>query len=71
MWSKAGRFVDGIHVVGDIRTKISTNCVINLHVALLFMYLFHGFIICAIITVYMFMGISCICCMIMFTVISV
>jgi hypothetical protein len=30
----------GLHVVGDILTKISANCVINLHVALLFMCLF-------------------------------
>jgi hypothetical protein len=36
MWSKAGSFVEGMHVVGDILTKISVNCVINLHGALLF-----------------------------------
>jgi hypothetical protein len=36
VWSKAGRFVEGLHAVGDILTKISVNCVINLHVALLF-----------------------------------
>jgi hypothetical protein len=63
--------VDGLHAVGDILTKISTNCVINLHAALLFTCLFYGFIICVIITVCMFMGISCICCMSVFTVISV
>ena len=40
MWSKAGRFVEGLHTVGDILTKISVNCVINLHVALSFMFLF-------------------------------
>jgi hypothetical protein len=40
MWSKAGRFMEGLHVVGDIITKISANCVINLHVALLFTCLF-------------------------------
>jgi hypothetical protein len=40
VWSKAGRFVEGLHAVGDILTKISVNCVINLHVALLFMCLF-------------------------------
>jgi hypothetical protein len=34
--SKAGRFVEGLHVVGDTLTKISFNCVINLHAALLF-----------------------------------
>jgi hypothetical protein len=32
--------MDGLHIVGDIITKISVNCVINLHVALLFMCLF-------------------------------
>ena len=36
MWSKVGRFVKGMHIVGDILTKISVNCVINLHAALLF-----------------------------------
>ena len=36
MWSKAGRFVEVLHVVVDILTKISVNCVINLHVALSF-----------------------------------
>jgi hypothetical protein len=35
VWSKAGRFVEGLYTVGDILTKISVNCVINLHVALL------------------------------------
>ena len=29
MWSKVGRFVEGLHVVGDILTKISVSCVIN------------------------------------------
>jgi hypothetical protein len=32
--------MEGLHTVGDIITKISVNCVINLHVALLFMCLF-------------------------------
>jgi hypothetical protein len=36
--------VEGLHIVGDILTKISANCVINLHVALLF----YGFILCMI-----------------------
>jgi hypothetical protein len=40
VWSKAGRFLEGLHAVGDILTKISVNCVINLHAALLFMCLF-------------------------------
>jgi hypothetical protein len=32
--------MDGLHAVGDILTKISVSCVINLHVALLFTCLF-------------------------------
>jgi hypothetical protein len=32
--------MEGLHTVGDILTKISVNCVINLHVALLFTCLF-------------------------------
>jgi hypothetical protein len=32
--------MEGLHAVGDILTKISVNCVINFHVALLFMCLF-------------------------------
>jgi hypothetical protein len=71
MWSKARRFVEGMHTVDDILTKISVNCVINLHVALLFMCVFLWVIICAVITVFIFMGISCICCMYMFIFISV
>jgi hypothetical protein len=38
--SKAGRFVEGLHAIGDILTKIIVNCVINLHAALLFTCLF-------------------------------
>jgi hypothetical protein len=36
MHTKDGRFVEGLHAIGDILTKISVNCVINLHYALLF-----------------------------------
>jgi hypothetical protein len=32
--------MEGLHVFGDIITKISVNCVINVHVALLFTCLF-------------------------------
>jgi hypothetical protein len=71
MWYKDGRFIEGMHIVGDIITKISANYVINLHAALLFMFLFLWVIICAIITMFIFMGISYICCMYMFNVISV
>jgi hypothetical protein len=41
--------MEGLHVVGDIVTKISVNYVINLHVVLLFtclflwVYLMHGY----------------------------
>jgi hypothetical protein len=70
VWSKAGRIVEGMHAVDDILTKISAKCVINLHDALLFTCLFLWVIICAVITVFIFMGISYICCMYMFTVIS-
>jgi hypothetical protein len=63
--------MDGLHVVGDILTKISVNCVINLHVALLFTCLFlwvspkHDY---NCLYVYRY---SHICCMSVFTVISV
>ena len=40
MWSKVGRFVEGMDIVGDIITRISVKCVIKLHVALIFMGLF-------------------------------
>jgi hypothetical protein len=49
VWSRVGRFVEGLHIVGDIITNISANCVINLHDALLFMcsflwvYPMHGY----------------------------
>ena len=58
MWYKAGRFVEGLYIVGDILTKISINCVINLHVSLLFTCLFLWVIICAVKNVFIFMGIS-------------
>jgi hypothetical protein len=63
--------MEGLHAFGDSLTNISANCVINLHVALLFTCLFLWVIICAVIIVFIFMGISCICYMYMFTIISV
>jgi hypothetical protein len=36
MWSKSRRFVEVLHVVGDILTNISANYVINLHAAIFF-----------------------------------
>jgi hypothetical protein len=71
VWSKAGRFVQGLHVVSDILTKISANCVINLHVVFLFTCLFLWVIICVVINVFIVMGISYICYMCMFIFISV
>jgi hypothetical protein len=63
--------MEGLHTIGDILTKISVNSVIHLHDALLFMCVFYGFILCVFIIVCIFMGITYICCMYMFTVISV
>jgi hypothetical protein len=37
VWYKAGRFVEGLDAIGDTLTKISVNCVINLHAPLLFL----------------------------------
>jgi mannose/fructose/N-acetylgalactosamine-specific phosphotransferase system component IIC len=61
MWSKVGRFVEVLHIVGDILTKISVNCVINY---MLYYYLhiyFYGFILCAIYNCLYIYGIACIC----------
>jgi hypothetical protein len=63
--------MEGMHAVGEILTKISINCVINVQVALLFTCLFLWVIICVVIIVSIFMGISCICWMYMLTIISV
>jgi hypothetical protein len=43
--------MEGLHAVGDILTKISVNCVIKLHVALLFT--------CAFLWVYLMCGYNC------------
>jgi hypothetical protein len=51
MWSKVGRFVEGLHAVGDILTNISVNYVINLHAALL--------ITCLFLWVYSLCGYNC------------
>ena len=71
MWSKAGRFVECVHIVGEIITKISVNCVINLHATLLFTCVFLWVTICVLISVFTFMGIAGIYCMYTFTVILV
>jgi hypothetical protein len=42
MYSKDGRFVDSLYGFGDNISKISTNRMINLHVALLFMCFCYG-----------------------------
>jgi hypothetical protein len=57
VWSKAGRFVEGLHTDGDIITKTSVNCV------LIYMLQYY---LCVIFT-----GISFICCMYMLTVIFI
>jgi hypothetical protein len=36
VWSKARRFVEGLHAVGEILTKICANCVI--------IYMLHGYL---------------------------
>jgi hypothetical protein len=51
VWSKAGRFVEGMHAIGDILSKISVNFVINLHVALSFM--------CLLLWIYLMSGYKC------------
>jgi hypothetical protein len=43
--------VEGLHIAGDIINKITSNCVINLHVALLFM--------CSVLWVYPMRGYNC------------
>jgi hypothetical protein len=43
--------MEGLHAVGDILTKISANCVINLHAALLFT--------CSVLWVYPMHGYNC------------
>jgi hypothetical protein len=58
MWSRDRRFVEGLHIVGEIITKISANCVMILHVALLFTCLFLWVTICVVIIVFIFMGIA-------------
>jgi hypothetical protein len=63
--------VEVLHAVGDILTKISVNCVINLHVALLFTCVFLWVTICVVISVFIFMGIVGICYMYTFIIISV
>jgi hypothetical protein len=50
--------VDDLHTIGDNISKISTNRVINLHDAIVIYMLMLQFIICVIIIVCMFMGIS-------------
>jgi hypothetical protein len=42
VYSEAGRFVDGLYAVGDNISKISTNCMIKLYVALLITFLCYG-----------------------------
>jgi hypothetical protein len=59
--------MEGLHGVGNILTKISVNCVINLHVALLFTCLFLWNIICVVINLFILwvfpIYVACICLM--------
>ena len=71
MWSKAGRFVEGLHIVDDILTKISVNCVLIYMVNYYLCAYFYVFSYVWYIPVFIFMGISCLCCMYMFIVISI
>jgi hypothetical protein len=43
VWSKAGRFVEGLHTVGDILTRISVNCELNYMVHYYLCVYFYGF----------------------------
>jgi hypothetical protein len=65
VWSKAGRFVEGLHTVGDIFTKISVNCVLNYMLHYYLCVYFYGFLCVWFIPVFIFMGIvvyaACIC----------
>jgi hypothetical protein len=59
-----------MHVVGDIITKISVNCVINEMLHYYLCVYFYGFFLRVFITLFIFIGIACICCMYMSTIIS-
>jgi hypothetical protein len=50
VWSKAGRFVEGLHAVGDILTKISVNCVLNYMLHYYLCVYFYGFFLCVVYT---------------------
>jgi mannose/fructose/N-acetylgalactosamine-specific phosphotransferase system component IIC len=63
--------VEGLHVVGDILTKISVNCVINYMMHYYLHLYFYGFILCVVYNCLYIYGIACICCMYMFIVISI
>jgi hypothetical protein len=62
--------MEGLHAVGDIITKISVNCVLNYMLHYYLCVYFYGFSCVWFIPIFIFMGISCLCCMYMFTVIS-
>ena len=48
MWSKGGRFVEGLHVVSDILTKISVNCVLIYMMHYYLCVYFCGFSLCVV-----------------------
>jgi hypothetical protein len=46
VWSKDGRFMEGMHAVGDIFTNISVNCVLNYMLNYYLCIYFYGFFLC-------------------------
>jgi hypothetical protein len=65
VWSKDGRFLEGLHIVGDIITKISVNCVLiyMLHYYLC-VYLWVFRLCCLYLSLYLwelFVYVACIC----------
>jgi hypothetical protein len=61
MWSKTGRFVEGLHAAGGILAKISVNCVINYMLHYYLRVISMGLSYVWFITVFIFMGIACVC----------
>jgi hypothetical protein len=48
MWSKDGRFVEGLHAVGDIPTNISVNCDKFTFCIIIYVFIFMSFILCVV-----------------------
>jgi len=55
VWSKVGSFVEGLHIVGDILTKISDNCVIKFTCCIVvYVLIFMGYHMCGYNCVYFY-----------------